>query len=270
MSHDAELPSTYSDAARGVLATLIWVLPLISAEAFLLHGEPTIGAVTGILWVVAIIVAVKLHVFAALMSNREKRRVILVWAAAIGVAAAAGFGAGWWYFSRGVRIKTYSLVPTKSVIRVTGTRPFLRNKENGLPFSVNIYAIADEPLTEVFMQDDLLTPITEITPELMKSNFETLRILADIASDKAPELGMVTEPKTERFRTVSRKVFTDDTVEAVLKGTQRLYVIALWKYKLQGSSDFNVKYLCVYYINTFDNTKTCPGPYNGTFAYKEQ
>jgi hypothetical protein len=63
---------------------------------------------------------------------------------------------------------------------------------------------------------------------------------------------MVFESKREDFRTVQRKVFTDNTVEAILKGTQRLYVVALWKYKLQGNPNFNVKYLCVYYVNTLE------------------
>jgi hypothetical protein len=185
-------------------------------------------------------------------------------------------GMGWQlYKSHGVStagtvVPPYSLVAAKSVIRITGTRPYLRNKENGLPFSVNIGAISDEPLTEVFMQDDLLTPIGEISPELMKSNFENLRLLADIGSEKHPELGQDIEPKREDFRTVRRASFTDNTVDAILRGHQRLYIIALWKYKIQGSSDFNVKYLCVFYVNTFDHSVTCPGPYNGTFAYKAQ
>jgi hypothetical protein len=58
-----------------------------------------------------------------------------------------------------------------------------------LPFSVNIYAIADEPLTEVFMQDDLLTPIGEISPELMKANFEHLRTIADLVPVPIEVLG---------------------------------------------------------------------------------
>lgn len=270
MSHDAELPSTYSDALRGVLATLLWVLPLISAEAFLLHGEPMIGTITGIIWLAAVVVAVKQHVLADVISNPKRRRVIFVWTAAIALTSAAGFGAGWWYGSRSVKLNNYSLVPAKAVIRVTDITPHLRNKENGLPFGVNIHMIADEPLTEMFMQDGLLSPIAEITPELMKSNFDHLRTMADHASDEAPELGMAIEPKREDFRTVNRAVFTDKTIDAILKGALRLYVLAIWKYKPQGSNDFNVKYLCVYYINTFDHSITCPGPYNGTFAYKEK
>jgi hypothetical protein len=88
---DAELPLTWAGATRSALGNSLWILPLVAIER-LVAGEFGQAAVLGLGWLVAIVVAVKLHVFQEIISSRERQRQLLTWALIIFGAVILGTG----------------------------------------------------------------------------------------------------------------------------------------------------------------------------------
>jgi hypothetical protein len=88
---DAELPLTWAGAARSALGNSLWILPLVAIER-LVEGYLGQAGVLGIGWLVAIAVAVQLHVFQDIISTRERQRQLLTWALILGGAVFLGLG----------------------------------------------------------------------------------------------------------------------------------------------------------------------------------
>jgi hypothetical protein len=88
---NAELPSTWADAAQSALGNSLWMLPLVAIER-LVAGELGQAGILGVGWLVAIAVAVKLHVLQDIISSRERQRQLLTWALIICGAAVLGTG----------------------------------------------------------------------------------------------------------------------------------------------------------------------------------
>ena len=91
MANESEIPSTWAEAFKSLLANSLWILPLIAGER-IFEGYIGQAAIAGGLWVILVIAAVKLHVFQELVSNRERRRRVLTWALIFGGAALLIFG----------------------------------------------------------------------------------------------------------------------------------------------------------------------------------
>jgi hypothetical protein len=88
---NAELPSTWADAAQSALGNSLWMLPLVAIER-LVAGELGQAGILGVVWLVAIAVAVKLHVLQNIISSRERQLQLLTWALIICGAAILGTG----------------------------------------------------------------------------------------------------------------------------------------------------------------------------------
>src|SRR5438874_13803031 len=88
---DAELPTSWASAGRSTLGNSLWILPLVAVER-LLEGHLNQGAIAGAAWLVALIVAVKLHVLQDIISNRERQRQLVTWALILVGACALGVG----------------------------------------------------------------------------------------------------------------------------------------------------------------------------------
>jgi hypothetical protein len=88
---DAELPLTWAGAARSALGNSIWILPLVAIER-LVDGYLGQAGILGVGWLVAIAVAVKLHVLQDIISSRERQRQLLTLALIICGVAILGAG----------------------------------------------------------------------------------------------------------------------------------------------------------------------------------
>jgi hypothetical protein len=88
---DAELPSTWTGAARSALGNSLWMLPLVAIER-LVAGEFEQAGALGVVWLLAIAAAVKLHVLQDIISSRERQRQLFTWALIVCGAAILGAG----------------------------------------------------------------------------------------------------------------------------------------------------------------------------------
>jgi hypothetical protein len=88
---DAELPSTWSGAARNVLGNSLWILPLVTIER-LLDDHFYQGSIAGIAWIVALAAAVELHVVQDAFATRERRNQMMTWALIVVGALVLGGG----------------------------------------------------------------------------------------------------------------------------------------------------------------------------------
>jgi hypothetical protein len=76
---DADIPSSWSSAGRNALGNSLWILPLVTFErATEEHYYQAVAL--GVFWLVALVIAVKLHVIEELISSRERQQQLLTWA----------------------------------------------------------------------------------------------------------------------------------------------------------------------------------------------
>jgi hypothetical protein len=88
---EADLPSTWSQAGRSLLGNSLWILPLVSLER-VFDGHPYQAAIAGVVFLVGLLVAVKLHVLQNFISNSKRRQQLLTWILILAGIAMCGLG----------------------------------------------------------------------------------------------------------------------------------------------------------------------------------
>lgn len=76
---ESDLPSSWSGAAKSALGNALWILPLLVGERAV-DGHYEQAGILAIAWLVAVAVAVQLHVIQELISSRERRQQLYTWA----------------------------------------------------------------------------------------------------------------------------------------------------------------------------------------------
>jgi uncharacterized membrane protein len=88
---DADIPSSWSSAGRNALGNSLWILPLVTFERATEEHYYQAGAI-GVLWLVALVIAVKLHIIEELISSRERQQQLLTWALILAGAVLLALG----------------------------------------------------------------------------------------------------------------------------------------------------------------------------------
>lgn len=155
-----------------------------------------------------------------------------------------------------------SLAPT--VLRITKTEPNFRDPKTGEPFFINLYMIADgeKSLVDMGLKTESVVRPASLSRDDLEVYFE--RMHRDI-KNTPPKFFSQLNPHDSKFTSIDVPYFTDDKLDAVGQGQKYLYILATWRYRLQGSNLFYVRYYCAYYSGTFHHTNACAGNYDLTF-----
>jgi hypothetical protein len=157
--------------------------------------------------------------------------------------------------------------PISPHIRILKTEAIERDPKTDTPFFVNVAFTVDDniQLVDVTHNQGLVAPTVQLSASELNLNFHVLEGALKAASGASTEI----VPRQETYISVfSTTLIHDSQIKEVPLGHSFIYVLAVWKYRLQDSSTVYIKEFCGFYTDTFTNIKYCSGFHNGTFIYR--
>lgn len=152
-----------------------------------------------------------------------------------------------------------------TVIRITKTEAIARDAYIGSPFFVNLTFVVDgeTSLVDMGFKTDGFVAHDTLSSQELDERFETLHRQIKVTPPKY--FGQL-HPRDGKYTSIDVPHFTDMARDDVLKGEKFLYMLATWRYRLQGSNVFYVRHYCAFFLRNFNHTNACAGSHDYTFV----